>query len=133
VGKGAREQRDARRAHALQPLDLSSYARTISVRGHGKRLSGQQNLIPSQAAAGKILLTNRSNRTTQEIETGEPRPARSSCRAFDLRPRTNAAPPLDARLFLVVVALVISNRPLRRDIDSKREFASAGTTACKLL
>jgi hypothetical protein len=74
-----------------------------------------------------MLLTNRSNRTIQEIETREPRPARSSCRAFDLWP------PLDPRLFLLVIALVFSNRPLRRGIDSKREFASAGTTACKSL
>jgi hypothetical protein len=76
------------------------------------------------AQLSKSLLTNRSNQITREIETREPRPARSSCRAFDLWP------PLDPRLFLLVIALVISNRPLRRGIDSKGEFVRIGATAC---
>jgi hypothetical protein len=49
-----------------------------------------------------------------------------SRRAFDLLPRTNAAPRLFSQLFRLVVALVPFKRSLRRDIESKRESVRWG-------
>jgi hypothetical protein len=73
-------------------------------------------------------LTRLANRSIQEIETREVRPGRQSPGAyfFALHERLACFP-----LFLLVPALVMFKRPLRRGIDSKREFTPVGTAACR--
>lgn len=56
-----------------------------------------------------------------------------SCRAFDLVPHMNAATRLFAQLFRLVFALVPFKRPLRRGVESKREFVPVGEALVILL